>query len=168
MSQNIRNVILTGTFTRPSNASGYTAQDVVSTQAGSLITLAPITDGDDTTTGQSFIIKTARLETNNATVTNGTFRLYIYRSNTDVTPIADNSPYTLLTADKAKRVGYIDFTLATAGSGSDSAEAFVADANIAVRATSGDIYGVLVATGAYTPSSAQVFYIELHTHQLDK
>jgi hypothetical protein len=110
-----------------------------------------------------FEINTARLVTDQSTNT-ATFRLYLYH--TAPTPIADNSPWTLLYANRANRLGYIDFAAcATAGTGSDSASSLwgPTDGSFVGATASGNakVYGVLVATGGFTPASGQKFFVEL-------
>ena len=73
----------------------------------------------------------------------------------------------MLWANREKKVGYIDFTLATGGSGSDSAEAIVTDVNISVRTEATNIFGILIAKAAYVPTSAQQFYLELNAFGID-
>ena len=103
-----------------------------------------------------------RLETNNPTITNGTFRIYFLKE--PFAQIADNAAWTLLTANKAKRAAKsADLTLATEGSGSDSSEAQDAQSVIPFEVAEGvtDLFLVLVAEGDYTPASGQVFFIEV-------
>ena len=59
MAQNIKNIELTGSFTRPANTTAYAAEDVVGTDPATLITFSPASDFD-ITTGQSLIIKSAK------------------------------------------------------------------------------------------------------------
>lgn len=166
MAQNVKNVVLTTTITRPSDTTTYAAEDSVNATGGatSCITFT-VADGFDITTGMSLQIKTARLTTNSNTTTNASFRLIIYDQS--VSGFADNSPFPMLWANRAKKIGYIDFTLATGGSGSDAAEAIVTDVNLSVRTEATNIFGILVAKAAYVPTSAQVFYIELNCFGLD-
>jgi len=74
----------------------------------------------------------------------------------------------LLWANRASRIGTIDFTvMQTEGSGSTAAN----NQNMIVRlpfvAAAGDsnIYGLLETLSAFTPASAQNFYIELVADQ---
>jgi len=166
MGQTIKNVVLSTSFTRPSDTTTYAAEDSVNATGGvtSCITFT-VADGLDITTGQSLQIKTAILRTNSTTTTNGSFRLNLYDQS--VSGFADNSPFPMLWADRAKKVGYIDFTLATGGSGSDSSEAIVTDCNISIRTEATNIFGILIAKAAYVPASAQQFYIELNAFGID-
>jgi len=147
-------------FTRPSNTTAYAAEDVVnnSTSAPSIITFSTV-GGENTEGGKQYYVKSLRVATNNATVTFGSFRLYL-TTNTQ-TAINDNSQQTLLYTNKANVVGYIDFSLSTGGTGSDSAEAYVTGIDIPVTLTNNVLYGYLVAKAAYVPASDQQFYLKL-------
>ena len=161
MATSIKNVVLTASFTRPANTTPYTAEDAVNDGANNL-TFTPSTDIQD---GQSLIVKSVRLTTNSTTTTNGSFRLYL--TDTTQAAIADNAQQTLLYTNKAVRVGYADLSLSTGGTGSDCAEAFVADVNVPFKSVSTDFYGYLVAKAAYVPASEQQFYIELVCQLID-
>lgn len=167
MAQSIKNVIFNKSFTRPSDTTTYAAEDSVNATGGVVTPQTfSVEDGVLVNLGSSYLIKTARLVTNSTTTTNASFRLYLY--DTVPTAYVDNSPQPLVWADKDKRCGYIDFTLATGGSGSDSAEATVTDVNIAIRMQGTTFYGILVAKAAYIPASAQQFYLEVIAHQIDQ
>jgi hypothetical protein len=113
--------------------------------------------------GQGKIIKT-RLVVDEATVTNGVFRVYYYKQ--QITQITDNAAWTFLYANRGKLIGISGtLTLATEGAGSDGAAAqdvtelpFILDAG-------NHIYPVLLAEGAYTPKSGGLFYLETTIEQ---
>src|SRR3990167_782841 len=166
MEQNVKNVVLSTSFTRPSDTTTYAAEDSVNATGGVTTCITfDVADGFDITTGMSLQIKTAILRTNSTTTTNGSFRLNLYDQS--VSGFVDNSPFPMLWANREKKVGYIDFTLATGGSGSDSAEAIVTDVNISVRTEATNIFGILIAKAAYVPTSAQQFYLELNAFGID-
>lgn len=161
MATSIKNVVLTYSFTRPANTTTYAAEDAVNDGTNN-ITFTPSTDIQD---GQSLVVKSVRLTTDSTTTTNGSFRLYL--TDSTQTAIADNAAQTLLYANKDKRVGYVDLTLSTGGTGSDCAEAFATDVNIPFKSVSTDFYGYLVAKAAYVPTSGQNFYLELICQLID-
>jgi hypothetical protein len=106
---------------------------------------------------QGRIVKT-RLICNLATITNGTFRVYFFTS--QISQIADNAAWTLLYANRAAMVGYTGaLTLVTEGSGSDAGVA--QDFTSIPFAGVNDLYAIVVAEGAYTPSSGETFYLEV-------
>ena len=127
-----REVPFSTSFNRPANVTPYAAEDAVNDGTSNL-TFTPV-GGDATKAGFMYYIKSLRVVTNNATITNGAFRLYIL--NTTQTPvIADNAQQTLLFANIDKVIGFIDFSLTTGGTGSDAAEAYITDIDIPVVLT---------------------------------
>lgn len=166
MGQTIKNIVFSKEITRPSDTTAYTAEDSVNATGGVTTCLTfTVADNIPIYKGQSLQIKTAKLTTNSINVTNGSFRLYIYDQS--VSGFVDNSPQPLLYDNKDKRCGYIDFTLATGGSGSDCSESIVTDCNISIRTESTAIYGILITKAAYTPASAQKFYVELNAFGIE-
>jgi hypothetical protein len=141
--------------TRPSNATPYTAGDVVGATAAA-ITFADI--------GPSFgcvCITDADIRVDVSSVPAGmtSFRLHLY----DVTPpsaLADNAVWDLPAGDRASYLGYIDLgTPVDVGS-----TLFVQSSGSALRTIqlkTPNVYGYLVTDGGYTPSSAAVKSIRL-------
>lgn len=113
--------------------------------------------------GGSGAIVGVRLQVRNATVTNGTFRVRFYTSPID--QIADNAAFTLLDANKAKRVGYVDLTiLVTEGAGSDASEVGALLAQplpFTCEAARKDLFVQITAIGAFTPASGDTFRLEV-------
>lgn len=152
--------VITATFTRPADTTAYAASDVVcnSTSSPAVITFTNIAKE----AGGNGYIMSARLNKSTTTTTNANFRLYLYT--VAPTPIADNAAFTLLYANRASRIGWIDFSsMNTEGTGSDSANAYVTAAGVkfTCAADSRNLYGVLVAKAAYAPGNAEQFFIEL-------
>lgn len=157
--------VAAGELTRPANTTAYAAKDAVS-DSDSAPTLLNFANVARENGGSGYIVK-ARLFSNQSTLT-ARFRLHLFH--TAPTPINDNSPYTLLYANRANRIGYIDFPAAgTEGSGSDAASSLVTP-NVSggmlplafvCADNDPDLYGMLEALDAFTPASGQKFYIEL-------
>jgi hypothetical protein len=149
---------VSASFTRPANTDAYAAQDVVSnsTTAPALLTFA----GAARANGGSGVILSARHMKNSTGV--GSYRLHLYTAST-VAPINDNAPFTMLYANRASRVGFIDFNHVQAGAGSDSTNALTTFVNLpfVCGASASAIYGILTVTGAYTPTSGEQHFIEL-------
>jgi hypothetical protein len=150
---------VSATLTRPADTTAYAAKDAVSdsTSAPTVLTFSKLARVQG---GSGYIVK-ARLMTNQSTNV-ARFRLHLYH--TAPTAINDNAAHTLLWANRAARIGWIDFAACqTEGTGSDAANAL----NDTVRLpfscadTSRHLYGLLEAIDAFTPASAQVFFIEL-------
>jgi len=150
-------IITTAAFTRPADSTAYAAQDVVSnsTSAPAVLTFA----GAARANGGSGLILSARHLKNSTTL--ASYRLHLYR--VAPTAINDNAQFTLLYANRANRVGFIDFSHATGGTGSDSTSALSTFVNLPLvcDAASVSLFGILVATAAYTPTSGEQHFIEL-------
>lgn len=146
-------------FAKSSGTTAYTAGDVVGPATTPAVqNLANVVAA----VGGAGAIKLVKITTNNATVTNGNFRVYFYT--VAPTAIADNSPFTLLWADRAKLVGKVDITLLSEGSGSDAACGHASvDIPFVCDAADTDLYAVIVAEGAYTPASGQSFQLDVVT-----
>lgn len=149
-------VEVVATFARPNNSTGYTAKDAVSnsTSAPTVLTFANMAREN----GGSGSITKARLFIDSATAMLGAaFRLHLYH--TAPTAINDNSPFMLLYANRASRVGFIDFpATVTEGTGSDSSASLWVDLPLTFTcaAADNDLYGLLeittvggVVTGAH-------------------
>lgn len=142
--------VVRATFARPANATAYSANDVVSTTAGAFITFPYM----GRVQGGSGIITGAILDTDTANVTNATFDLYLYSDTTSLTAIADHAVFTLLSGANGKRVCKISFSLGTGGTGSTSARSEVNGfiSSYVCASYGQSLFGVLVATAAYTPA----------------
>lgn len=144
-------------FQRPADSTAYAASDVVGPNVAAVqaFSNAAVANG-----GSGYVTK-ARLTTDVAVTTLANFRLYLF--SVAPTAIADNSPFTLLYANRLVRVGYIDFALGTEGTGSDCAEAVATGLLIPFKCAVTDtaLYGVLVAKAAYVPGNAENFALEL-------
>ena len=146
-------------FARPAGTTAYTAKDAVADSA-SAPTVLTFTKMANKPGGTGYITK-ARLMSDQSGNT-ARFRLHLFH--TAPTPINDNAAHTLLYANRANRVGHVDFdAMQTEGSGSTAANA----SNTAVRlpfacaAGSRDLFGLLETLDAFTPASAQAFHLEL-------
>jgi hypothetical protein len=152
--------ITTASFTRPADTTAYAAQDVVSnsTSAPTLLTFS----GAGRAVGGTGLILSARHMKNSTSTSGATYRLVLYKVST-ITPINDNSPFTMLYANRANRIGFIDFSHTAAGTGSDSTAALTTFVNLpfVCDAAATAIYGILTVTSAYTPTSAEQHFIEL-------
>ena len=145
-------------FTRPANTDAYEGQDVVSnsTTAPTLLTFSGVARQN----GGSGVILSARHM--KSSTTTAAFRLHLYKANT-VTPVNDNAPFRLLYANRVSRLGFIDFSHTTGGTGSDSTNALTTFVNLpfVCDGAASAIYGVLTTKSGYTPASGEQHYIEL-------
>lgn len=142
-------------FARPADTTAYAAGDAVGITAGSVLTFQNAT----LINSGSGKIKSVLVAKSAASITNASFRLYLY--NTAPTAIADNSAWTVLYADREKLIGYVDVTMVGPASGAGAVGFANVDIPFQAAAGSKAIYGVLVATAAYTPASAETFAVSL-------
>ena len=138
-------------FTRPGDTAAYQIGDVVGTNPGTLLSFSvPRTPG---------FICSVRVTKSTVTTASSSVRLYLFSA--APAAIADNSPFTLLYADRASLIGFVDLLFVTEGVGSDSAVAETESLRLPFDLAGGNIYGVLVAEAAYAPGNAEKFYAVL-------
>jgi hypothetical protein len=155
---------LSASFTRPANTTQYTAKDAVGTATTNVLTFTGASSG----AGQGGQITKVSILSDNITVTTKSFRLHFYTS--APTAIADNAVNTVLYANAANYVGYVDLpasgTLEASGTGGGSYATVKVDPPLAyVTTTTGQLYGALEAIGAYTPASAEQFTVRVTVEQ---
>jgi hypothetical protein len=153
-------VPITATFTRPADTTAYTTGDLVanSTTAGSVVPMSFFVPG-----ANGFKLWRVSVSANSATDTNAKFRLHLYSSATITAANGDNGAWSTTSS------GYLGFVDVDA-----SGEAFtdnltgwgtylVSSVNVPLlfALTSHKVYGLLSATAAYTPTSAEVFTVTL-------
>jgi len=153
-----KSVQKSASFTRPADTTAYAANDAIadSTTAPTLLSFANCANAN---AGQGYIVKT-RLLTNQKTCT-ARFRLSFYH--TAPSPINDNAPKPMLYANKDKLIGCIDLDPCnTEDTSSDAAYALSTALMPYVLASgSTSIYCILTTLDAFTPASAQQFFLEI-------
>jgi hypothetical protein len=153
-----KSVQKSASFTRPADTTAYAANDAIanSTSAPTLLSFANCANANG---GQGYIVKT-RLLTNQKTCT-ARFRLSFYH--TAPSPVNDNAPKPMLYANKDKLIGLIDLDPCnTEDTSSDAAYALSTALMPYVLASgSTSIYCILTTLDAFTPASAQQFYLEI-------
>lgn len=145
-------------FTRPANTTAYAAGDAVN---DSTTAPTPLVFTNIASNGRSGYVVGGKLVTDNETVTNGSFRLYLFTESP--TMANDNEAYGLLYSEAAALIGSLDFTLFVESvAATNAAVAFESVSRVPFVSWPGfTLYGVLVAKGAYTPASGQTFHVEL-------
>ena len=143
---------VSASFTRPADTTAYTSGDLVanSTTAGSV---TPLTFNSAHGFGA---VMRARIEKSNKTTTNAAFDLHLFESSPAVVN-GDNGAFSI--ADLSGYLGKVSVTvnaLAGATTGANGS----ADAS-AICPSGAVMYGLLAATAAYTPASAEVFTVTL-------
>ena len=153
-----KSVQKSASFTRPADTTAYAANDSIadSTTAPTLLSFANCANAVG---GQGYIVKT-RLLTNQKTCT-ARFRLSFYH--TAPSPVNDNAPKPMLYANKDKLIGRIDLDPCnTEDTTSDAAFALSTTLLPYVCAAADTtIYCILTTLDAFTPASAQQFFLEI-------
>jgi hypothetical protein len=153
-------------FTRPANTTAYAALDAVGVTAGSVLTFANVARQNS---GSGRVVA-VRLWKSDITVTNASFLIHFY--NAAPTAIADNSPWTMLYADREKYVGAVATgTMVTGGTGSGGYAVVPATTTPLVlpfktAAGAKSLFAVITAAAAYTPASAETFSLSITVERL--
>jgi hypothetical protein len=142
--------------TRPANTTAYTAGDVVGAAAAAIEfpLIGP--------SGGNIMITSAELEVDEAAVISGmtSFRLHLY-SVTPPSALADNAVWDLPSGDRASYLGYIDLGTPVDVGSTLFVQTDAINKHLKLAGTS--LFGYLVTNGGYTPSSASVRVITLHS-----
>jgi hypothetical protein len=150
-------ILISQEITRPSDTTAYAANDVVGPTGGAAVGV--LADFFSANGASGYIVK-VELETDQAANVTP-FRIYFFH--TAPTAIADNAAFTLLYADVAKRIGYVDIgNMSQEGSGSTGAAGYWTG-QIAAKAAAADndLYYVIVTKSAFTPASAQKLTVKV-------
>ena len=160
-----KNVSVSVEITRESNATPYTAGDVVSAAAATVVPAMAFASFAREAGLGGYIVG-ARLATDQKSVT-PRFRVHLYNVNT-ATVSGDNLPHRSLYADLDKRIGWFDLPAMTTGADtSNSTESRTIDMTLRVPFVSvtTTIYAVLEALDAFTPSSGSKFTLTMIAEQ---
>lgn len=139
-------------FTRPSNTTAYAAGDLVAdtTVAASVVPLS-------FTYGFCGDLRRVTISTNNATITLGSFNLWILRSAPTLTN-GDNGALAGVVLTTVVAVIPLELDASMSGAGGFG-EAYY-DPGL-IQFGNGTYYGLLEARAAYVPASAEVFTVTL-------
>jgi hypothetical protein len=142
-------------ITRPADTTPYAANDVVGPTTTPAVGV--LADMFSENGGTGYICK-VKLTTNQAANT-ASYRIYFY--NAAPTAIADNAVSSVLYADDAKTIGYVDIAnTAQEGSGSDAAVGlWTGQLAAKAAAADNDLYYVIITKTAFTPASNQKFTV---------
>lgn len=153
---------------RPSDPNAYVALDALSDSTSTPTVVLAFANAMRVTGGTAYLVK-ARLMTDQKTCT-ARFRLHLYRS--APTAINDNSPFTILYANNAIRIGSITFPALTTEDPTNSTAAYAIcvpgdGSNLPLEASSvtTTVYGLLETLDGFTPASGQKFYVGLSFDQ---
>lgn len=145
------------TATRPANTTAYTAGDVVGATAAAL-TFSNIGPRDS----EMLVTSTELLIESSAVISGETsYRLHLYNM-TPPSALADNAAFDLESGDRDAYLGAIDLGTPVDRGATLYVRQDIINAQIRVGGTS-SIFGYLETVGAYTPASARVYRVTLHT-----
>lgn len=161
---------LTASFTRPANTTAYAAGDLVanSTTAGSVTPLS--FTSAIRAAGDAVRIERCRIRKSSTGLTNTTFRLHLFESSPTLS-VGDNAAFNssgVLGVNNA--LAYVgSFAVTMQNSGSDGAIGFgvpLVGNGVTLQPGSGTtIYGLIEATGAYTPTSGETIAVDLEGYR---
>ena len=159
-----RTIRVAATFARPADTSAYAALDTVSTSTSAPVVIT-FSNMARINAGSGYITK-ARIMTDQKTNT-ARFRLHLFHTAPTLTN--DNAAFPLLWADRANRVGKIDFGAMTSEDATNSTCAESLNESVRLsftcEAANTALYGILETLDAFTPASGQNFYISLTAEQ---
>lgn len=152
-------------FTRPNDTNPYSANDVVcnSTSAPAVLTFEDV----GPSAGGEVWITAVGLRLDVAAIPAGMTRFRLHLYNAAPTPINDNAAYNLPSGDRAKYLGFVDLpdpvdngdTLWTC------TEELYYHIRKQVTLVSGNMYGILMTIGAFTPTASAVKTVSVHTQE---
>lgn len=147
--------------TRPANTTPYTAGDAVSGASAAYMTFSDILENEPVTDRTGCLIPKVRVTMSEKKSTT----MYLALFSGDFTAVADNAPFDVDDTDALLNVANVDLPLVYRNVGSNSNVVYESNLIMPehVVLTSKNLYGQLVITTAYTPSSASVFTVDIIT-----
>lgn len=150
-------------FTRPANATAYTAGDLVAnnTTAGSVV---PLQFSVARMAAGSALLRRVRIRKSTTSTANASFRLHLFSTPPAVTN-GDNGAFAPTTS--ADWIGAMDATsMVNLGNGAAGNGVPTGVTDLFTVLASGQIvYGLIEALAAYTPGSGEVFTVTLDVEQ---
>lgn len=159
-------VRVSDSFTRPADTTAYAIGDLVanSTTAGSVtkLTFANVVRQQ----GGGGMLRRARLRKSGVATSNAVFRLHLWSASPATVTNGDNGAFSI--SGSADYLGAIDITIDQAftdGAVGYGIPRVGGEINLDIPSTGTTIYGLLEARAAYTPTSAEVFAVEVEIVQ---
>ena len=159
-------IVAVDSMTRAWNITQYTANDVVNdsnyTRMLKFSTVSINSSGTTPIMSKGFggvVISALLTVGDSANTTNGNFKLLLF--NDTVAVAADNAAWATAAYYNTRMIGEIDFALTN--NGTTSNYSYVTGLNLPFQTAADDrnIYGVLLAKGAYTPVRGQKIIVKL-------
>ena len=150
-----QHITVTATFTRPADTTAYTANDAMSDSTSAPTVLEFNFNGQQITGAAR--IKSVTLIKSAPGVTNADFTLMLY--DMTIAALADNAAFDTSDAEAATCVGFVKFANADAEVSTLNAVWSEKNVDLAFHCAndSTTLYAAMVARGAWTPTSAEVF-----------
>jgi hypothetical protein len=148
-------------LTRSADTNSYPANGIVGALSPSAAAFALEEIGPDA--GGEVLITTAQFEIDRSAVISGetSYRLYLY-SVTPPSGLIDHAAWDLPAGDRASYLGYVDLGTPVDLGSTLYVESLQINKQVTVP-RGGTLYGYLVTNGAYTPQSATVYKVTLHS-----
>lgn len=148
------------TLTRPADTAAYLGVDVIGAATGStaaltFLNMGPLGGGEIMLTSSGLAIYRNALIASEAGYT-----LEFY----NITPpsaLGDNAPWNLVAGDRSSHIGSL--SLGTPVHKGDTLKVELDSINKQIRLASSNLYAYLVTAAGYTPASADVYVITLHS-----
>lgn len=148
-------LIVEATLTRPNDTNAYTAGDAIAnaTSGASPLILPGV--------GPSGILAWWKMTKNNTNVTNATYRAHVFKAS-PVNPPNDNAAFSPSFANRANRIGYVDFLTPVVGSDCVDYYGSPVINNQLFRLASGnDLFVILQALGNYGGAALEQFFFQV-------
>lgn len=161
---------VSASVTRPSDTTQYAVGDIICNSTTASSVTAMTFSNVARLSGESVMIRTAKLTKSDDDVTSALFRLHLFDEDPTATdPTNGDNGAIQLTGVKDGWIGSIDFDLSTPDIHTDGNAAIGVPLNgseVTWRLGSGTtLYGLLEARATYTPASAEVFTAYLNVVQ---
>jgi hypothetical protein len=159
-----RSALPSGNFTRPNDTTAYASGDLVanSTTAGSVTPIALAVGRGTTGAAITGMIRRLKLRKSGTSVTNASFRVHLYNATSITFANGDNGAWS--TNKVANHIGSFDITMDLAFT--DGASGIgTPRSGSEVNFTTQNVYAVIEARGAYTPTAQEVFTLEAEVLQ---
>lgn len=158
-------------FTRPANTTAYASGDIVAnnTTAASVVALSwTVTEAMSAVADAPFFIRRIKIKKSSTPVTNAAFRLHMFGTDPTASTGVVNGDNGAFSIKDAAYLGYLDvpsmFALNDCAMGFGAPQ--VGGEIAHVLASGQTLYALIEVRGAYTPTSAEVFTVELEAWQL--
>lgn len=165
MSQHDRFMVRRAQIQRPADTNNYTASDAIGTASSCILEFEPGARG----VYGGKVVAARLTKSDPSTVTNDTFRLYLFNRLPSLVPVDNGAMTTSWFKEADQLVGTIDFEVRSVGADSAIYESqdLVPAAGLIFGGINkdGKLYGLLTALGAYNPASGEIFYVDLFIEQ---